>query len=114
MNTLRTFTLTGLVLASTLFAGASQAAGRDHEAGWYGVAVPAQAAQRKIEIKADTRWVNVTNGETVTFVSEGQSFTFHFQTYPNTQVVDLATLAPSGVSVKPVRVYVAESMENRG
>ena len=26
----------------------------------------------------------------------------------------LATLAPAGVSIKPVRVYVAESPENRG
>lgn len=113
MNTLRSFSLTGLVLVSTLFAGAVQAAD-PHDAAWYGVAAPDHTAQRKIEIKPDTRWVNVTNGETVTFVADGQRFTFHFQTYPTTQVVDLATLAPSGVNIKPVRVYVAESPENRG
>lgn len=113
MNTLRSSLLTGLVFASTLFAGAVHAADT-HDAAWYGVAAPDHVAQRKIEIKADTRWVNVTNGETVTFVADGQRFTFHFQTYPSTQVVDLSTLAPAGVSVKPVRVYVAESPENRG
>lgn len=113
MNYLRSLALCSLALSASLLAGAGHAADQSRAAA-YGVAAPDHSAGRTIEIKAGTRWVNVTNGETVTFVTEGRRFTFHFQTYPYAQIVDLATLAPEGMAVAPVRVYVAESTESRG
>lgn len=114
MKTTRSAILLGLALSASLFAGAGQAAAIKHDASWYGAAVPAQASARTIVVTPQTRWVNVTNGETVTFAVGDQRFTFQFQTYPQTQVTDLRTIAPAGIEVAPVRVYVADNNEGRG
>jgi len=75
----------------------------------FGAPARIEAAGRTIAITPATKAVNVTNGETVTFVVGDQRFAFSFQTYPTTQSVALATLAPAGIEVGNVRVYVAPS-----
>jgi hypothetical protein len=64
---------------------------------------------RPLVVDAHTRWVNVTNGETVRFDIGGQQFTYTFATYNNVNWIDLAKIAPAGVSVPDVRVYIAPS-----
>ena len=75
----------------------------------FGAPARIEAAERTIAITPATRSVNVTNGETVAFVVGDKRFAFSFVTYPYTQSVALATLAPAGVDVRDVRVYVAPS-----
>ncbi|MFK3736796.1 CzcE family metal-binding protein [Massilia sp. TN1-12] len=111
MKTTATSLFLSLTAAAALFAGGAQAADIAHDASYYGSGVAAKAADRTVVIKPTTRWVNVKNGETVTFASGDQNFTFHFDTYPQTQVVKLNTIAPDGVNVAPVRVYVADTRE---
>ena len=65
---------------------------------------------RKIVVRADTKYVNVDDGEVIKFViqepgSADTSFTWHFDT-PRQTVGDLSKLAPSGVLSRPVKVYV--------
>ena len=71
------------------------------------MASTAFAANRVITITPDTKWVNVSQGETVNFIdtATGQSFVANF----NTRLfeVDLATVAPAGVlNGQKIMVYV--------
>jgi plastocyanin len=75
----------------------------------YGEAVDAASTRKEIAVNPDTKWVNVTDGETVRFVAGGQSFTWHFATYPNTTNFDLAAIAPQDFPGAGVRVYVASN-----
>jgi hypothetical protein len=106
MNIIKTSFL-GLALSASLVAGASHAADSAQNASYFGTPSPVQSAERKIEINPDTKWVNVTNGETVTFAVGEKSFTFHFQTYIQTLSLNLADIAPGNVDVSNIRVYVA-------
>jgi hypothetical protein len=47
----------------------------------YGTATTA-AAGRTVEITPMTKWVNVANGETVTFIQGDNTFTWHFDALP--------------------------------
>lgn len=98
MNTLKN-TLLALTIA-TASLGAAHAAD-------YGQTVDNHFSQRVIDLDAGTKYVNVTNGETVQFVQQGKSFTFHFETYPNVTEVDLKKIAPAGFDAGAVEVYVA-------
>lgn len=99
------------VLAMT---GAVHAAPPSGVAADYGVAVAAEAAQRTITINADTKWVNVTDGETIRFEVNGRSFTWHFSTYPQISSFDLAQIAPAGITTGSIRVYIASNPLYRG
>ncbi len=85
----------------------SSAAGLSGTARDYGSAVTAADAVRTIELNADTKWINVDNGETVQFKSGNQSFTWHFNTFNNETAFDLSKIAPAGVNVGHVTAYVA-------
>ncbi len=69
---------------------------------------PMEAAQafHTIEIRPDTRWVNVQHRQTVRFVVNGQSFGWRFDGYAD-RSVDLQQIAPPGLLDHPVRAYVA-------
>lgn len=95
------------LLLSLGFATAMSAA---HAAGPTGSA----AAERDISIDAGTKWINVTNGETVRISAGGQSFVYHVDTYPNTTSFALSKIAPAGVQVGDVKVYVASNPLYRG
>ena len=80
----------------------------------YGSAASAASAQREIDVTATTKWVNVTNGETVRFNVDGQSFAWNFGTLRNETSFDLSAIAPKDVHVPMVRVYVASNPLYRG
>jgi len=114
MKTIRSNVLLGIVLSTALFGAAAQAAPGAHDTAWYGVPVAVQKNVRTIVITPQTRHVNVTNGEVVTFAVGEQRFSFQFQTYPQTQVTELSAIAPAGIDVGAVRVYIADNPEGRG
>lgn len=97
--------ITGFALSATLFAGMSQAAEPSNAV--YGASAPEQEAGRTITIGPATRWANVANGETITFVTGEQRFTFHFQAYSGTQSVNLRAIAPAGADVPDIQVYIS-------
>jgi len=72
----------------------------------YGSRADAHAPGRLIELKADTRNVNVHDGETVHFILGEQRIDWNFNTRTREAVLDLKTLAPEGVEVGNVRIWV--------
>jgi hypothetical protein len=104
------------LLASALLAAgcatASNKAPIKHPRTDYGVA--AVHAHRTIVVHDRTRHINVTNGETVQFDVNGQRFAFAFNNWPNKEVVDLSVIAPDGMTMPQVRVYIAPDPMTRG
>jgi plastocyanin len=107
MKTILSTAALGLALLAG-FAHAAPTATTSTSAASYGETARAEAADRTIVVKPGAA-VNVTNGETVTFIVGEKSFTFHFQTYSSTQSLPLAAIAPADVNAGSVRVYVAAS-----
>lgn len=79
-----------------------------------GMAASAAGADRQITINATTKWVNVNNGDTVTFNVNGKTFTWHFDTLHAEEAFDLSQIAPEGVDVGMVTVYVGSNPLYRG
>ena len=99
-------TTLGLLAAATLATSlATQAATDD----LLGDVVPVTEATRTIVVTADTQYVNVTKGETVKFVENGQSFAVHFDGVR--AAFTLNALAPTGSLDHPVMAYVSPSMD---
>jgi len=102
--------IAAIALLTTLFAGAASSAsafGLTHTSADFGASAAAQAATRTIVIQADTRYVNVENGDTVKFDVNGKTFTFAFNTLTGETSFELSRIAPEGVDVPQVRVFVA-------
>lgn len=95
--------LAGAAIASTS-AGAATFRGVSDD---YGQVVATSAVDKVVQVDASTRWINVTDGQTVRFDTDGKSFTFNFATWPGGQQVDLSTIAPKDMVVPNVRVYIA-------
>ncbi|WP_420476255.1 CzcE family metal-binding protein [Noviherbaspirillum sp. ST9] len=68
---------------------------------------PDTAATQTIEIRSDTKWVNVTGGDIVKFVVGGKSFAWAFNVGTGVSRFDLSRVAPPGVLDRPVFVYLA-------
>jgi hypothetical protein len=100
------------IIAATLVAGAAHASVNPHPQ--FGMATAAANADRHITIKADTKWVNVDNGETVTFDVDGKSFTWHFDTLHSEEAFSLSKIAPEGLNTGMITVYVASNPLYRG
>jgi hypothetical protein len=94
-------------LALSIFALAAGTAGAMPRPMNAGRVIMSDTADRDVAIDASTRWVNVTNGQTVRFDVGGQRFTFVFDAWPSTDSVPLSAIAPKGVTVPDVRVYIA-------
>ena len=75
-----------------------------------GDTVPVSEAHRTIVITPSTKWVNVTEGETVKFVANGQEFAFDFDSVAISSF-DLQRIAPAGALDHKVPVYVAANLE---
>lgn len=75
-----------------------------------GDVVSPDEATRTVVVTADTQYVNVTKGETVKFVENGQTFAVHFDGVR--QAFDLNALAPSGTLDHRVMAYVAPSVDD--
>ncbi len=80
----------------------------------FGMATGAAAADHHVVINADTKWVNIDNGDTVEFKVAEKSFTWHFDTLHEESVFQLSKIAPEGVDVGKVTVYVAANPLYRG
>jgi plastocyanin len=94
-------------LAAACCGLAAHAADASPKAANYGEAVPAQAAERTIVIKPDTKYVNVDNGQTVTFVEGDKTFTWHFDTLRPSDDFELSAIAPQDFKGDNIEVYVA-------
>lgn len=73
----------------------------------FGYAVQAPAATRTVVVAPSTKYVNVDQGDVVTFLIDGNAFTWQFDTLRSETSFDLAEIVPVGVNVHGVRVYVA-------
>lgn len=87
----------------------ADAAGPNGSKADYGSVASDQAADKQITLTAATKWVNVTDGETVRFVMDDKAFTWHFETFPGDTNFDFAVIAPPGFASQKIRVYVAAS-----
>jgi hypothetical protein len=72
-----------------------------------GSAAPAAAPARVINLAASTKYVNVTDGDTVRFVQGDSAFTWHVSVNPAHDVFKLSSIAPAAMHVDGVTVYVA-------
>jgi Heavy-metal resistance protein CzcE len=97
-----------MIAAAMLAAGTVNAMPRALDRMDLGRLTMSAGTDRDIAVNADTRYVNVTNGQTVTFEVSGKRFTFAFDAWPNVDSVPLSAIAPSDVMVPSgVRVYIA-------
>jgi endonuclease YncB( thermonuclease family) len=96
--------ITLALAASALSLNADAAAIDPH---MYGAGAPASAAQRVVDVKPGMKYVNVVNGQTVTFNVEGKAFTWTFQLYQQEGVVALSSILPKELHADGVTVYVA-------
>ena len=71
-----------------------------------GSLVPPAHSQRTITINADTKWVNVTQGEEVRFVAGATDFAWKFDG-PGARSFDLQQVAPAGALPRSITVYIA-------
>jgi len=110
-KSIRTLVLPLLLAGTTFATSGAHAMSMTHGADYYGTLDTGAAANqgRTVVIDAKTRYVNVADGDTVRFESGGQSFTFTFDAWNSVNSVDLAAIAPAGVSVPKVRVYIAQN-----
>jgi hypothetical protein len=111
-NLTRTLILPLLAVA-TLAGGAAQAMPKPFSPLDAGTLVTG-AAGRSIEIGANTRAINVTNGETVTFTVGDKRFTYAFDAWSSITSIDLSAIAPKDLSVPQVRVYIAANPLSQG
>lgn len=65
------------------------------------------APERTIIVAPSTKYINVTNGETVRITAGAQNFNWSVNTGPNVQTVELKEIAPPQFQVNGIRVYVS-------
>lgn len=75
-----------------------------------GDVVSAEEATRTIVVTPEMKYVNVSKGETVRFVDNGQSFAIHFDGVR--QAFTLNQLAPAGSLDHSVMAYVAPNVDD--
>jgi len=92
-------------VAAVAFSVALPACAGDSNA-MYGRAGPVESGNRQISITPDTRYVNVTHGEVVTFVVGDKRFAWNFNGPRTNDAIDLQQVAPDGILNHPVRAYV--------
>jgi hypothetical protein len=76
-----------------------------------GAAAAPEQAQRTVVITPTTRYVNVTEGDVVTFVENGKAFTWDFDSAPDISSFPLNRVAPAGVLDHTVTAYVARNID---
>lgn len=102
----RTLVIAASFAAATLAAAGAQAAPASQR---YGEAVQGGAPDRSVTLTASTKYVNVTDGQTIRFNADGKTFEWHFDTLSGSPNFDLSAIAPKDVDVSGVRVYVDEN-----
>ena len=93
-------------------ASLSAMAASSNDVSLLGDPAPASAAGRIVKIDANTKYVNVTEGETVQFVADnGQSAAWTFNN-PFRSQVKLQEILPTGSLDHPVMAYVHPGLED--
>jgi hypothetical protein len=110
-NVIRTAIIAAAIAGTT---GGAYAATVNNNAKEFGMASNAASADRHVVVKADTKWVNIDDGDTVQFDVDGKSFTWHFDTLRGESAFELSKIAPEGVDAGKVIVYVAANPLYRG
>ena len=77
-----------------------------------GDATSVTEATRTITINPTTKYVNVTEGDVVKFVANGQEFAFRFDGVPSASAFDLERVAPAGALDHKVMAYVAPNPDD--
>lgn len=75
----------------------------------HGAPVADDAANRTVTITPSTKWVNVNDGDTVTFVEGDQHFTWHFATLRGPEKIKLSAIAPQNAGADNVVIYVGRN-----
>ncbi|MDB5989700.1 MAG: CzcE family metal-binding protein [Herbaspirillum sp.] len=110
MKTKYTFAAALILSCASLSAMAANGSGA--HLNLLGDPAPASAASRVVKIDAGTRYVNVTEGETVQFVAaNGQSATWTFDA-PFRRSVKLQKILPTGSLDHAVMAYVHPGLED--
>lgn len=102
------------VVALVASAAAAHAAGPDtfpSGRSYYGSPGGDATAARLVDVAAG-KYINVQYGETITFRSEGQQFTWTFDGLDR-RAVDLAKIAPAGFAAKAFTIYIPGNPSNR-
>lgn len=94
-------------VTSACLALGAQAAGATYSR--YGGIINHAASDKTVTIDADTKYVNVTDGETVKFVEGSDQFTWTFNTLRGAGEMPLSAIAPAGFNGRKVEVYVASN-----
>ena len=97
-----------LAVAGMVASVAASAAGR---ADLLGDPSTDNQAQRTIVITPATKYINVTEGDVVRFVVNGQTFVWNFDGSPGISSFALNRVAPAGMLDHTVTAYVARSMD---
>jgi len=100
-------TLIAMAIAASALTLNTAAHAGDVNPTMYGASAPASAAQRVVEIKPGMKYVNVVNGQTITFNVDGKPFTWTFQLYQQEGAVALSAILPAELHADGVTVYVA-------
>lgn len=95
------------VMAALVLSAASLSALATLSANLVGNPIETSAARRTINIDADTRWVNVRQGEAVKFVTKAGQFAWDFN--GRSATIFLKLIAPADLSVPEVQVYIADN-----
>ena len=85
------------------------AAGAKVPAALLGEPAAPRQAQRTVVIKPTTRYVNVTEGDVVSFVAHGKTFAFNFDSHAVSSF-KLNRVAPAGALDHTVTVYIARNV----
>lgn len=95
-----------VILATTILLSAC-AAYTEQPIHLLGDPAPISAATSTITIGPDTKWVNVTGGDTVRFNVGEKSFAWTFNVARGIGTFDLSRVAPPGMLGRRVDAYVA-------
>ena len=90
---------------------ASVAAGAAVPTNLLGDPATPEQAQRTIVISPTTQYVNVTEGDVVTFVVNDVTFAWNFDGPPEVSSFELNRVAPAGALDHTVTAYVARNIE---
>ncbi|RZA28754.1 MAG: CzcE family metal-binding protein [Lysobacteraceae bacterium] len=93
--------------ALALVLGSAAQAAQDKPASDLGPVGIAATAERTLEVKPGTRYLNVRNGETVAIRDGERSVTWFVQAAPHINLVPLSRILPGSADGKDVLIYIA-------
>jgi hypothetical protein len=106
--------LVPLLAAASFATGTAQASPKPFSPLDAGMPVADAAGERSIDVSTDRHYINVVNGETVTFVVGGKRFTYAFNAWNTIGAIDLSSIAPKDLRVPQVRIYIAPNPASQG